>query len=479
MRKSFVLLLFMANEIFAQQEIFSASVGIDKLKDIAGVEADGYLIIKGETNQNGTLFNVITPQRQQFISSIGIQSLNIVGHSSSNEEITIYFTFTPIPEVGSVHCLTFSKIDNRPPSFKNLREKNEMVFLSYISDQQDFYQLRFDSERKLLWLNKYSKEIKVDSSAIEITDPELVRKIKGAKSFFAAEQNQNSKPVFIPDNSEIPFELAMNQRKMYFRRNRLWLVMDKFGKDKDFATLICEFDFTTGTFKQSTLPLTAEPKVDYNSFLFKDTLFVLSIDKHYMNIDVFDFQTLNKIKRIVYVRGERIDFKKSFLIKNDEVVDKDWDGKWSDRLNSNYTFRFLNGGVPVISVSSDSSNYRFLIGNHEIPKTSWGGGFMSVGGGSISTPGGTVPGPVSYVPTGRAGGRLESKTYFYGYLSKSDFTVPDEKFKSHGKFDKIKNRLEKLGSEIKIGGKCIINTKDKTYLAYINKKTMYMHIEEY
>jgi hypothetical protein len=462
----------MAFIVFAQQEIFSSSIGFGALDKLQGIEIDGYLFVKGQKEAN-TLFEIITPQKESIVWSCSESGVALIGASSTDDDVTVYFSASVKPK--NIQCLTLSK-QNKASSNKDLKNVEDEGFLTYLNFNRKFHVLRIDKKNQLLGLESFSDGRKTDSSTIAIDDAELFKEIKATRNFL---NKVDIKPVFIPEG-EVPFEIAKNQNKIYFRHNKLWLVMDHFRKEKDLATvMVCELDFGLHTFKKSILSLTAEGNVDHNSFLYKDTLFTLSVAKEYLIIDAFDLNSMTKRKTFRQLKGLSFDFKKSYLIENNKPIDKEWESKWSNESNSKYFFRFMNGGIPVINVSAVASDYRFLIGNYEPPKANSGGGFTSVGGGTISTPGGTVQGPVVSLPSTPHGGSSGKKTYFYGYLTKSDLAPTTEKIRSHGRLFEIERRLEYLQSTVKLGSHCVINSVDKDYLVYLNRKTMNINVEEF
>lgn len=463
----------MALFAFAQQELFSAPINADKLTDLQGIEVDNYLIVKGE-NGLSTLFEIITPQKELHTFSVSTASgAAFIGSSSTDADITVYFTTSAKPK--DIQWLTFKK-SNKTVNYNSLKNVEDAGFLAFLNFNSKFHILRLGKKDQSLNLDSFSDHVKTDSSTIVIDDAELFNEIKATRNFFS---KPDIKPDFFPEG-EVPFDRARKQNKVYFRNNKLWLVMDHFGKEKDSAAeMICELDFDQHKFKKNMLSLTAEAKVDHNSFLFRNTLFVLSIAKDYLIIDAFDISSMTKTKTFRQLKGLPFDFKKSYIRENNKPLDKDWEGKWSHESSSKYFFQFINGGTPVLSVSETASDYRFLIGNYEAPKLNSTGGSMPTGVGPISTPGGTVPGNVKSVPSRSHGTSAEKNTYFYGYLTQSDLTPTVGKPSSHGRLFEIRKRLVDLENSIKLGGDCIINSADKTYLVYLNKKTKDIHVESF
>lgn len=460
-------LLILSEVAFAQKAMVSAPVSINELIDFQGIEADGYLIIKGvkSSESNTTLFFVITPNKEVLASSTIKGSFEIIGSSFTFSDLTVYFASSLMTK--EVHSLTLVK-NTRTLSFKKIRV-DHAGFLCYLSFDSKFHLLRENKKTRSLCLDSYSDTKKTDSLCIPITDKELFRQIISTRSRFSKE---DQKPVFIREGLEIPFDGVRNQNKIYYRNQRLWLVMDDVEGKKDLAnTLVCELDFVNQKFKKTLVTLTAEPKVDHNSFLYKDTLFTLSISKDYLAIDLFDLKSLNKLDKIVYLKGQKITFKKSRLIDNE--FNQEIENGGGDLAVSNYVFHFMSIGTPVISVSSAGPNYLLLIGNYQLPvsrvnTSAYTPGRPNTVTGGINNNVGVVPPSVP-----------PKKVYFYGYLTKKGLRVPAENFETFGRLDGVQERLGYLELEHRLGGECIISAPERAYFVYLNLQTSTLHVEEF
>ncbi|HEV8511900.1 MAG TPA: hypothetical protein VGQ59_01405, partial [Cyclobacteriaceae bacterium] len=410
----------MALAVFAQQEIFNAPIDVDKFNDPQGIEVDNYLIVKGE-KEASTLFKIITPQKEVIDFTVPASGFVLIGSSSTEENITAYFSASAKPK--DIQCLTLKK-SNKTVNYGSLKNVESDGFLTFLNFNGKFHILRLGKKDQSLNLDSFLGDMKTDSSMIKIDDAELFSEIKSTRNFL----NQTDiKPVFLPEG-EASFEMARKQNKIYFRNNKLWLVMDHFGKEKDLATeMVCELDFDQHKFKKNMLSLTAEAKVDHNSFLYENTLFVLCIAKDYLIVDAFDISSLTKVKTFRQVKGLPFDFKKSYIIENDKLqgkdwedknnkpLDQDWEGKWSQESSSKYFFKFINGGTPVLSVSGHASDYRFLIGNYDDGRSKFNN---------------TTSNYHHQI--------VEKKVYFYGYVTQSDLTPTTGKPTSHGRLSEIR-----------------------------------------
>ncbi len=328
--------------------------------------------------------------------------------------------------------------------------------------------LSVQAKEQRLVLNTYDKEKIIDTQEFAVQDEELFKHFK--KNTFE----------YIPNLTEIPFEQAISQNKSYAYQNKLLLISDNWKSEGLAQLMIVSLGLGSSTIDAKTISLPYESKVDHNSFLRDNRLFVLGIDRTMLSINVHDINSLQKITAYNYLKGQPIPWKASDLTSNDTNLDEQWRGHWPEAEIAKYTLKELNGGTPVISISeADNDHIRILIGNNIIPRSGGGGMMVPTGGGSFSTPGGSVSVPVSYhwMPTSYGGPR--TKISFFGYLRKSDLSSTTETFSSNGNFDCLEKRIEQLNGEIKFGGQGIINAREKIYFIYVDKKNKTMSIESF
>jgi hypothetical protein len=396
-RLAFVILLAASCLKSFSQEIFKSTIDDPKLKNIEGFAADGYVVVKGQGEIGNSIAFIIDPAREQLsFYPLRSASPHVVGWQSSDDDISLYYSVGD-PEKGrDINCLTFSKNRKKFVDKAIQGDEGSEKFLSYLNFNNTFHRLALNTDEQQMIIRTYSKEKLEATIRISIEDEKIFKHIKKEKF------------TFIEDLAEVPFDDAADLNKMYFRDNTLTIVIDDWKDGGDMgAILICTAELNTRTFRTKVLHLTSDSHTDHNSFLYKSNLNVLAVDKDFISINVYDIESLDRIKQVRYLKGEKLALKNSFLVKDGKNVDLDWEGKWKDEMISNYTFKFLNRGTPVISVSSAGDEYyRLLIGNLKKPD----------GDGRTFVPGG-VSGPGGAVPTSTVQVKNPEITYFYGYLS--------------------------------------------------------------
>lgn len=91
-----------------------------------------------------------------------------------------------------------------------------------------------------------------------------------------------------------------NSRKWYHRNNNLVLIDDQPKVDGNAVIQIAKFNLTNGVISKEDLVLEYRKDADHNSFLYDDKLFVMVTEGEHVALDVYDFDTLGRIKSNLY-----------------------------------------------------------------------------------------------------------------------------------------------------------------------------------
>jgi len=445
---------------FAQKPICTFEVEYSKAEKVTGTKFDDYLFIKTEA-QSSTYFYMISSLGNLVDSYKTLGDITLLGSTVSETEIRFYFT---LPKTKDIHSIFFSRERKRFERYKKIA--NDIDYTGVAYNEKDFHVLVFDKKNDNLILSKATGDSLSVINKFAIEDKQLIKHFK---------KNQFS---FISDGKEIYLDSARSQNKIYYQNQKILLISDNWDSEEVAETKIITLDLHNDSMNAKNILLPYDNKTGHNSFLYKDKLYVLGIERIIVGLNVYDFPSLNKIAEHRYLKGQPIQFKVSDLIENGKNWDKEWRGKWSDKVIAEQTLRILNKGVPVISVSkADSINDRLLIGRSVLPdkknifNTAMaplpGGGYAQVGNGGRAIFGNNAPLPVD-------------DASFYGYLNRMDFSVPSSiDYKEHGSFYQADRRINKISREVTVGGSGVISSPDGGYLIYLNKKTKSIVLEKF
>lgn len=456
----------------AQELIFSEEIEFKKLQNIEGIASGNFLVLKSETD-DATVFYAINKSTNYLEQYKALQKgIFLVGVTSTIDELMIYF----VSETERLSCLNFSKTSRKFTRLKEAENGSLNNRICIINENNNLYSLSFSKREEKLIVHSYDKEILKDTIKFDIKDERFLKLFKQGGLL-----TSDAKPfTFINNGVEIPFDQAKNQNKIYFKDKKVFMIIDDWEGEELAEILILELDLTTRKAASRFVNLPYENKTDHNSFLINDKLFVLGINKIMVNLTIFDFESLTKIKEYRYLKGEPIQLKYSNLEEDGFDVEKEWIKAWKESDVAKLILRSLNDGVPVMSVTARNSDYRLLIGCSEVSKGGPSRMMMTSGGGSFSTPGGNIstPSTTQWVSTGAR--TTESQTFFYGYLRKPDLGIFKEYDPaSHGIFYKMRNRIGDLDNSMKLGGDGVVNSKEGSYLIYVDKQNRSLYIEKY
>lgn len=239
--------------------------------------------------------------------------------------------------------------------------------LAGLSNSEVFILVSYQKKKKKIVLDTYQRGKLVNSRDLDIQDEAVFKELKEGGF------------TYIPTYNATSFEQAESQRKAYLHDNKVVLISDTWQQKDCIGLLIVEIDLLTGSVMHKSLPLLYRSKVDHNSFLWHNQLFVVRISPATLNLGIYSLSSLKKLKEYQYLQGETITLKESPLIRNRKNLDDEWAKGWRLSNIATFTLAQLNGGTPVISVSAaGEESFRLLSGNYTSPS---GGGSMMPSGG--------------------------------------------------------------------------------------------------
>jgi len=443
--------------LFAQKDISVFEVAYAKAEKITGTKFDDYFFIKTEA-QSSAYFYMISPLGNMVDSFKTLGDIVLLGSTFNGDEIRFYFTWNG---KNGIHSVSFSKERKKFEHYKKITDDLHYVGVAY--KEKNFFVLTFDKKDEKLQVSKVAGDSLFLMNEFAIEDKDLVKYFKKKKF------------SFISDEQETSLDSATNQNKVYFQNGNIILISDSWESKEVAETKIIALNLAENLIAIENLVLPYDNKTEHNSFLFKDKLYVLGIDRIILGLNIYDFPSLEKVSEHRYLKGVPVAFKASDLIDDDKNWDKEWQGKWSDKAIAEEILRRLNKGVPVIIVSkADSVNNRLLIGRCVLPEiitVSSQSMPLTPGGATIATTTGAgIFGPKTTPP---------EKAHFYGYLNNKDYSVPSAlNYKEHGSFNRASRRLNKISKDTAIGGSSVISSLDGGYLIYLNKKSRNVVLEK-
>jgi hypothetical protein len=469
--KSFFISFFLFSHltIIAQQVVFSEEIDFKNFKNIEGIVSGELLFVSTETEEL-TVFYVLNMADNSSVRHRVIRkNTHIVGHTATSDVLAIYFTSENYGSI-KLECLIFSKNTQKFLKLNELSGYVPYANLCFISDNETFQSLTYNKKENSLRLQIFERDLLKDSISFTIPDErssDFLKKngfLKGPKTYSILEESV-----------EASFEQALNRNKIYLRQGKIIIVGDEPKGEETIVEYVLELDKMKKTIESKIIEIPVQKKIQHNSMLTDNKLFVLGINASMINLTILDFDSGKILKEHVYNKGEPILIKQTTLKSNGHSVEMIYSNE-KETLKS--ILRNLNKGIPVISVfARKEGDFRVLIGNQEV-YSGGGAGMISGQTSTFSTPGGNITVPISG-HSSTAIANSASSNSFYGYLKNPGLDIANEKYEEHGVHYKIENRLRAFRPKLKVGNHYIINSKEGTFLIFLDKKKKSLIVEEF
>jgi len=258
-------------------------------------------------------------------------------------------------------------INRKTGAFRSLQdvelEKDRNTeFIGGFGDDDHFYMLYTDKKDRLhLYRSSDSAEglAKMDYKLFEPNLPQTRGKDTRLLDL-----------MYVHPDLEQTVMAGYHSGKIYTRNGNIYMIFDgyelKDAKNKA-TTEILTLDWNTGKTAYQTLPaLDQRNDPSFNSFLFRDTLFRLQLDRDKLNLTAYSFEDLKPIKTYTFSGEEDI------AIKSTPVYQRGVGGLFKSDVDTvkqtSKVMKKLAEGVPAITVNAfTDSTMQLTIGSYDPP----------------------------------------------------------------------------------------------------------------
>ncbi|GAB3536880.1 hypothetical protein GCM10027443_28320 [Pontibacter brevis] len=369
MRKIFLSVLLaaaFATVANAQTEFANIELPMNRAEDLVTVaDKSGNVCIY--FYQSGRLnFALISPNGEQLaqhqIPYRYSQEPQILGTRVTDNEFIFYSRYTN----GRREYVRPFAVHRRTGAFRSMQDEQLQVarnatFLGGFGNDEHFYMLYTDKDNNL----HLYRDTDEDMAHLEhkTFKPEMPR----TRDRYARETDL----IYVSDDIEHNVFTGHHRSKIYIRGEKTYVIYDGFNlrgqSTKEATTEILTLDWATGKTSYRTLPAIAQGNTPtFNSFLHKDKLFRVQLERDQFKLTAFDFNTLKPIKEYSYSGDEEITIKstpvqqrgaKSIFSSNNTEIEK-----------TSKIMKSLANGVPAITVDAFSdSTLQLTIGSYKAP----------------------------------------------------------------------------------------------------------------
>lgn len=371
MRKLFLTMLFagmFATMASAQQEFAALELPMSRAEDLVSIaDKNGNVAIY--YYQNGNLnFALVSPKGEQIakheIPYRMSKDPQLLGTRVTDNEFVFYSRHTS----GRKEFVQPFAINRFSGAFRSLQETQLQIprnttFLGGFGDDNHFYLLYTDKDYNLHLYRDGQGVAKMDQRTFK---PDMPR----TRDRYARENEL----IYVHPDLERSVFTGHHRSKIYLKDDKIHMIFDGYAlrgqKTREKTTEILTLDWNTGESTYRTLPV-IEQKGDagFNSFLHKNTLFRVNLEKDMLQLTAFDFSTLQPVKEYKYSKEEEITIKstpvqqrgaKSLFSSDNKVIE-----------NTSKVMKNLSSGIPAITVDTfNDSTLQLTIGSYLPPSGS-------------------------------------------------------------------------------------------------------------
>ncbi len=372
MRKLILSILFVGLSVYAanaQQEFANVELPMNRAEDLVTL-ADDYGNVCIYFYQNRELnFTLLAPDGKQIaqhqIPYRFAQEPQLLGTRVTDDEFVFYSRYVS----GRKEYLRPFAINRETGAFRSLQDEQinlerNTTFVGGFGDKAHFYMLYTDRDNNM-HLYRDSDEDVAHLEHRLFSSKEMPR---------TRDRNaRESDMIYVHPDMQHNVFTGYHRSKIYSAGDKIHMIFDGFslkGKKSDETTTeILTLDWNSGTTQYRTLPaIEQHNSPSFNSFLYKNTLFRVNMEKDRFNLTAYDFNSLQPIKEYSYTGDEEIAIKstpvyqrgaKTLFSADNTVIEK-----------TSKVMKNLASGVPAITVDAYADNsLQLTIGSYKAPDT--------------------------------------------------------------------------------------------------------------
>ncbi|MEJ8757678.1 hypothetical protein WG947_11755 [Pontibacter sp. H259] len=243
-----------------------------------------------------------------------------------------------------------------------LQKERNIDFVGGFGDDNHFYMLYTDHKDRLHMYRSSDSPEGLAKMEYKLFEPNLPKT--------RAKDTRLMDLMYVHPDLEQTVMAGYHSGKIYTRNGNIYMIFDgyelKDAKNKA-TTELLTLDWNTGKTAYQALPV-LEQRNDpsFNSFLFRDTLFRLQLDKEKLNLTAYSFKDLKPLKTYTFSGEEDI------AIKSTPVYQRGVGGLFKSDVDTvkqtNKVMRKLAEGLPAITVDAfTDSTIQLTIGSYNPP----------------------------------------------------------------------------------------------------------------
>ncbi|MDX5438372.1 MAG: hypothetical protein LPK03_14300, partial [Pontibacter sp.] len=260
-------------------------------------------------------------------------------------------------------------INRETGAFRSMQDEQinlerNTTFVGGFGDKEHFYMLYTDRDNNL--------HLYRDSDA-DVAHMER-RVFKSEEMPRTRDRNaRESDMIYVHPDMQHNVFTGYHRSKIYSDGDKIHMIFDGYslkGKKSDETTTeILTLDWNSGNTHYRTLPAIDQRNApSFNSFLYKNTLFRVNMEKDKFKLAAYDFKTLQLIKEYSYTGDEEI------AIKSTPVYQRGAKGLFSPDNTviekTSKVMKSLASGIPAITVDTYNDNaLQLTIGSYKVPES--------------------------------------------------------------------------------------------------------------
>ncbi|MEJ8801333.1 hypothetical protein [Pontibacter sp. H249] len=370
MRKLFLSILLAGVTAFAanaQQEFATIELPMNRAEDLVTLADDnGNVCIYFYQNRELN-FALLSPDGKQLakhqIPYRFSQEPQLLGTRVTDDEFVFYTRYVN----GRREYLRPFAINRETGAFRSMQDEQmelerNVTFVGGFGDKEHFYMLYTDKDSNLHLYRDSDADV-----------AHLERKIFKSEEMPRTRDRhaRESDMIYVHPDMQHNVFTGYHRSKIYSGGDKIHMIFDGFslkGKSsKEATTEILTLDWNSGTTSYRTLPAIEQRNMPtFNSFLYKNTLFRVNMEKDKFNLAAYDFNTLQPIKEYSYTGDEEI------TIKSTPVYQRGAKGLFSPDNTviekTSKVMKNLASGIPAITVDTYAdSTLQLTIGSYKAP----------------------------------------------------------------------------------------------------------------
>ncbi|MBJ6117477.1 hypothetical protein JAO76_04705 [Pontibacter sp. BT310] len=501
------LLLFMgfAQMASAQREFANLELPLRQPEDLVSVADDNGNVCLYFYQNNKLHFTLVSPTgevlAQHEIPYRWNRDPQVLGTRVTDTDFIFYSRY----ENGRRDYVRPFAINRKTGAFRSLQDveldkERNTYFVGGFGDDEHFYMLYTDRKDRLhLYRSSDSPEglAKMERQIFEPNLPDTRTKDTRLMDL-----------VYVHPDMEQTVVAGYHSGKIYSRDGNIYIIFDgqslKDLNRKEATTEILALNWDTGKTTYRTLPaLEQRNDPSFNSFLFRDTLFRLQLDRDKLNLTAYNFNTLEPVKTYTFSGDQDI------AIKSTPVYQRGMRGLFASDVDTvkqtSKVMKKLAEGLPAITVNAfTDSTIQLTIGSYDPPGERNTSSDMSrmvrtpdqyyrTSRGLMMIPGRWVPAyniPNYYLnspyysryfydPYGQGGSRPSGpgiSTYFRAVLDDNTLAKTD-----NGTKELVQDKVDKFEQELKSEPdyKTVYRYGNKLHYGYYDRKSKTFRIMEF